>query len=272
MDVVFFFSGGASSMKAVLESPDHGTKYRVVGAVTNAPKDEAPKGWDIAAQRGIGVEYIDPAEFATRALFYQRAAEVVRGIGTDMVGLSGWLRKYSIVDNPFLAEYARRIINVHPADLSVLISALETGTLADIGTERLNEIKLYARDTQLVSSEKWRRVFTGDDAVTAAVMFGEDEVCSTIHSVTAGCDEGPILVQSARLTVDTKFVNKMLERNAFGRIADYARGLQDEMKTKCDGPAFCEALALLADGRMAVGDSFAELDGKPLPYGGYRMG
>ena len=44
MQTVFFFSGGASGMKAVLESPDHGSVYRVSGAVTNKPKAEAAKG------------------------------------------------------------------------------------------------------------------------------------------------------------------------------------------------------------------------------------
>jgi hypothetical protein len=124
---------------------------------------------------------------------------------------------------------------------------------------------------KFLSSGKWRRLYTGDDAVGMAVLFGESEVCSTIHSVTAECDGGPILVQSKRLAVDKGFVDKMLARNAFDKISNYAHELQGKMKVECDGPAFCEALRLLGEGRLGIGDDFATLDGDMLPYGGYQM-
>jgi len=275
MPVVFFFSGGASSMKAALESPDHGVAYRVVGAVANRDKNEAPVGWEIADAHRVHVEYINPQDLPTREGFYQVVLDYVRETTPDIVGLSGFLYKYSLVDEPFLGAYANRIINVHPADLSILASIGER-TAWDLGRMGTEQRKIHMRDYPYehgVSMVKagCKRLFTGDDPVAMAVLFGEKEVCSTIHSVTDVCDGGPILVQSKRLPVDTAFVDKMLARNALDRISAYAHELQGRMKTECDGPAFCGALRLLAEGRMGIGDDFVTLDGKTLPYCGHQL-
>ena len=274
MDVIFFFSGGASSMQGVLESPDHGRIYRVVGALTNRTEKQAAKGYDIARQFGVEVVHLDPQDFDSRVDFYRAVAERVDAFEPDVVGLSGWLKKYSMISDPFLTAYGNRIVNVHPADLSVL-AELNGQHPLDIGRKNLkisraantnhDRVRIYRAD------RGWERMLTGDDAVNLAVLLGEKEVCSTIHSVTDECDGGPILVQSKRFPVDTGFVDEMLRRNALDRIADYAHGLQGEMKTKCDKPAFCTALKLLAESTVGIANDFVTRDDKPMPYGGYQM-
>jgi phosphoribosylglycinamide formyltransferase-1 len=275
MDVVFFFSGGASSMKAVLESPGHGKLYRVAGAFTNMPRGEAEKGYGIAEEHGLKVEFLDPdAGFRGRKHFYREVLPKVAEMEPDVVGLSGFLGKYSIIGDPLLAAYRNRILNVHPADLAVVAKSegRQPWRPLDIGRNVIREIRLYLNNVLYGKSDRdFRRLYTGDDAVTMAVLFGEDDVCSTIHSVTEELDGGPILVQSKRLPVETEYVEKMLGRNAIGKVVEYAHELQGRMKSECDGPAFCKALELLAAGRMGIDDDFVTLDGEILPYGGFQM-
>ncbi len=277
MKVVFFFSGGASSMKAVLE--ENANVYKVIAALTNMPEPEAAKGRQIASGYNVDVVTVNASEFGSRKQFYEAVAKEVDNISPDVIGLSGFLGKYSIIDEPLLGAYANRIINVHPADLSI-VANLNGKHPLDIGRNELSQYRRHSlRDVpvdkarKMIKDGNWKfsRLYTGDDAVAMAVLFGEDKVCSSIHSVTAECDAGPVIVQSKRLPVDTKFVDKMLGRNALGRIMSYAHELQGRMKTECDGPAFCEALRLLATGRMGIGDDFVTLDREMLSYGGYQM-
>jgi folate-dependent phosphoribosylglycinamide formyltransferase PurN len=274
MNVVFFFSGGASSMKAVLESSEHGTFYQVVGAITNRSQEKAERGWGIANDHGIKPIWFDPKKYETREKFYEAVTYTVEEMRPDIIGLSGFLYKYSLIANPFLRVYKNRILNVHPADLAIIYKAQEGKHPLDIGRDKLvkrNEVNSLPDSVKTLIKSGWRRIYTGDDAVNMAVLFGEKEICSSIHSVTEDCDAGPILVQSKREVVDREYVEKMLKRNAFDRIATYAHDLQEKMKTECDGPAFCKALELLAKGNIGIDDNHVTLDGKILPYGGYQI-
>lgn len=276
MRVLFFFSGGASSMKAVLESPEHGKIYQVVGTFTNRPEERAAKGYAIAKDHDIRRFYIDPNLFPSREGFYKEVTSVVDDVGPDIVGFSGFLGKYSIIVDPFLSAYKNRIINVHPADLSI-IAFLEGRKPWNVGRDGVKRNKKYVGDFDYKEAVKliksgWKKLYTGDDAVNMAAFFGESNACSTIHSVVEEEDMGSILVQSKKMPINTKFVDKMLGRNASDRVADYAHKLQERMKTECDGPAFCKALELLGTGRMGIDDDHATLDEEDLPYGGYQMG
>lgn len=272
MKVAFFFSGGASSMKAVLESPEHRKLYNVVGALTNTDPGVSKKGRDVADQFKIPYVYLKPYHFQKRRDFYEAVTREMGEMKADVIGLSGWLEKYSIISDPLLEEYKKRILNVHPARLSI-VAYLQGKRPLELGTD---ELKKRRRDLQGITTEKhlaqgWKRLYTGDDAVNMAVLFGEEDVCSTIFSVDSGEDTGVILVQSQRHPVDRKYVDKMLNRNAFDKVMEYGHDLQNRTKIECDGPAFCKALELLGRGRMEVFDDHVDLDGKHLPYGGFQM-
>jgi len=120
LKIVFFFSGGASSMKAVLESEGQRKDYQVVCSFTNASLEEAVGGYKVAHENEIEIEYIEPRKAASRQDFYETITERMEKYEADVVGLSGWLRKYSLMCDPFLSEFSCRILNVHPADLSII--------------------------------------------------------------------------------------------------------------------------------------------------------
>lgn len=281
MKVVFFFSGGASSMKAVLEDPSYkDSNYVVAAAVTNRVPKYSEKGRGIAADHKIPVVHLNTDEYERneegRSRYYkEQVTPALKEIGPNIIGLSGFLKKFSLMPREFVnGEYKNKIINVHPADLSIL-SLLEGEDPIDLGREYVNKHRRqtntsYYKELVKLFHSGFDKVYTGYDAVILAVMLGENEVCSSVHSVAEKVDEGPILVQSKRLPVDKK-IDNLRSRKAYGAIVDYARELQDEMKTECDGPAFREALKLLADDRMVVEDNVVYLDGQPLPYGGVQL-
>ncbi len=276
MNVVFFFSGGASSMKAVLESPDHGSLYKVVGAVTNRPREKAERGWGVADDHDIDTVYINPFEFEERRDFYQQVTDVVDEMNPEVVGLSGFLKKHSIIVDPFLTKYENNIWNVHPADLAIYTFFPNNENAIDIGRAGVQKgrMDLGDRPRHLIKRDldyRYMPAFRGDDAVRMAVLLGEDKVCSTIHVVEKEVDRGKIVVRSPHLDVDTKFVNKYINRNNYEIVMDYGGELQDRMKTECDVSAFLKALELKAKGLLEVKDDLVYYDGKVLPFGGFKM-
>jgi folate-dependent phosphoribosylglycinamide formyltransferase PurN len=277
MKVVFLFSGGASSMKAVLESPGHGELYRVVAAVTNRPEEKAPVGWDIARNYDLGPMFINPFRYKKREDFYKYVTSSLDLIGPHVVGLSGWLKKFSIISDPLLSvpRYKDRIFNVHPARMGIVVP-FESKQAWNRGRDEVMRKKrdishLDIEDALEFIRDGWKRLYIGDDAVSMSALFGEKETCSTIHVIEEEIDGGKIVVQSKRKPIDTEYVEEKLARNALGEVISYAHGLQDEMKEECDGPAFIEFLELAATGRLGIGSKTVFLDWEPLPYGGYQM-
>ncbi len=277
--VVFLFSGSASSMQAVVNNLNHGKKYQTVAAISNYPmQGRAEAGWAFAKENNITTHFHDPGSFDTRKMFYKDLVRKLKDIGPDIICLSGYMGDKSIICEPFFGEYRNMVLNVHPADTSI-IAPLNGRELVEIGNAELRKIMRrcrtedYHKPMDLVLNKGWDRAFMGDDAVFTAIMHGESEVCSSIHSVIERTDAGANLVQSKRKQVETDKVKKWLAPtwSSYKLVGDYAHRLQDEMKTDCDGPAFCLALEFLADERMKIFDDHVTFDGKPLHYGGYQM-
>jgi folate-dependent phosphoribosylglycinamide formyltransferase PurN len=278
--VAWLFSGGASSMQAAVNSPKHNSKYQTVVAVSNYPsKGRAEAGWDFAAKNNITTLYQDPGAFQNRKAFYE---DLIRRLGDfrpDIICLSGYTGDKCIICEPFFGAFKNMMLNVHPADTSI-IAPLNGRKLVDIGNYELKKIMErhtesdYHDPMDKVFNQGWDRAFMGDDAVFTAIMHGEIEVCSSIHSVIERTDAGANLVQSKRKQVDRDKIDKWLATtwSSYKLVGEYAHGLQDEMKTDCDGPAFCQALEFLADDRMKIFDDHVDMDGNPLPYGGHQMG
>lgn len=275
MKVMFFYSGGASSMKAALEGEDNKNLYEVVGAATNQPQEVAPNGWDVAIQHGIPIVHLNPKEFKTREDFYAGLKEEVDDINPDIIGLSGWLKEYSIISDPLLSAYT--IVNVHPARLSVIVP-FENKNAWDHGRAYVHETRMHidGLDSEKAAAmysigDSWHRLYAGDDAVTMAMLFGEQRTCSTIHLVEKKVDEGKILVQSEPEELDPGFVERMLNRNNVERIVKRAKKVQDGMKERCDVPAYTEFLRLAARGYLGTRGNTVFLNDNPLPYGGFQL-
>jgi len=177
MGVAVLFSGGASALKHLLEKdPRLNVKYRFVGALTD---NKSAAGIELARQAGIPVEIFDYRDFIqerrstftdahARQQYFERVVEKLAVWQPDIVMLSGFML---IVREPLLSAYKHRILNVHPADLTIL-------------------------------DDEGRRKYTGMDAVAEAIHAGEKQTRSTIHLVTEEVDGGPIVVLSDPLAVE----------------------------------------------------------------------
>ncbi|MBT6034068.1 MAG: hypothetical protein HOH01_00575 [Candidatus Jacksonbacteria bacterium] len=174
--VVVFFSGGASALRYLAkEDNNFGVGYKIVGAFTDKPD---ASGRALARAHGIEVARLDfrawskqrgtkRNDMTVRADYFDEVSQLIAGFKADIIMLSGFML---ILKGQILVDYAGKILNVHPADLTVL-------------------------------DEDGRRKYRGDDAVRLAMEVGATSTCSTVHFVTDGVDEGAILVVSDPLPV-----------------------------------------------------------------------
>src|SRR3989344_8332752 len=90
LKVVPFFSGGASSAKAMYNDPNHGRLYEVVGAFTDRPRDEkslrgrrliqeifhAPL-LELSRKDFYDREELDPQDPGSRKKYYEEVARMI---------------------------------------------------------------------------------------------------------------------------------------------------------------------------------------------------
>ena len=268
MNVVVFFSGGASSLKAMLDDKNYGRLYCVTGAYTD--KSDA-KGRQLCRRYGIPDLFINRKEFYSqhglnpnyldsRKKFYEMIAREIEQFRPDLICLSGYMH---ILTDPILTEYESRILNVHPADLTVLSGP--TSSRLDVSQLPSKEVR------KLVKLNNLARKFKGENAVYDAITAGEESTRSTIHIVIEDFDEGPIIVQSKDFPIDSS-VCKKVSQGLFDDLKQYASKLQDTMKTEGDVPAYLKALEFITNGRFSIDDETLFLDNKELPYCGFRLG
>ncbi len=276
MKVAVFFSGGASSMQAMLKDPNHGVVYEIVAAFTN--KDECA-GIGVAEDAGIPVlqrnfkkfcqeKGIDPKDLRKRSAYYEAVIEELAPYKPDVVCLSGFTGPGSIIVEPMLTEYADRILNVHPADLAILASKETAG--CDV--RRLYTGNLSSEQVVLLMAENnLERRYKGEDAVYDAVISGEEYTRSSVHIARKEFDEGPLLVQSKRFPVRKEWVERKIRQRNFRAIRKYADQLQETMKWEGDGPAYLKALELISQGKIAVKGNAVYLEGEELPWRGLGL-
>ncbi len=231
LQVIPLFSGGASGARyCELNDPRYGEAYEFPVAFTT---DADTHGID---RLDAPVEAVDIHDFYAehgaamdnmdvRAKYDRHLRDRIAEYDPDLLMLSGYM--WILTDN-LVGEWPA--INVHPADLRV--------------------------------REDGARKYTGADAVHDAVVAGEEETRSSVHLVTEGVDEGPLLVVSPPLPVDREQVS---QRDG-EELRQYVDEHQEEMKEECDGPAFVQALHLLADGEVALDGGKAMVAGERGPY------
>jgi len=164
------------------------------------------------------------------------------GIKFDLIVLGGYMR---IVREPLLEDFPDRIINVHPADLTIL------------------------------NSEE-KRKYVGGNAVYDALKAGEKATRSSVILVDEGTDHGEIITMGNSVSIDSKFSEMPIE--------EYAKEHQDKQKRESDWPALTTALELIADGRVALGEKRNHFNEwrtvyiknhigifNPMPYGGLEV-
>ncbi|AKK02649.1 phosphoribosylglycinamide formyltransferase [Corynebacterium epidermidicanis] len=145
--VVIMASGTGSLMEALIAAS--GDKYEVVGVVT----DRQCPAVDKAQRAGIAVRTVSFTAGDDRSAWNIALRDAVAEHNPDIVVSAGFMR---IVGPEFLAEFAGRMINTHPA---------------------------------LLPS------FPGAHAVPDALAYGVRVTGSTVHVVDEGVDTGRILAQ-----------------------------------------------------------------------------
>jgi len=183
--VVVLVSGTGSNLAALLAAhgdPTYGA--RVVAVVSDT--DQAP-ALAKAQAAGVATAVVAPADFPDRAAWDAALARTVEVFDPELVVLAGFMR---ILGEPFLARFAGRVVNTHPA---------------------------------LLPS------FPGAHGVRDALAYGVRVTGCTVHLVDAGVDTGPIIAQRAVEILDgddeaglherIKAVERELLVDVVGRLA-----------------------------------------------------
>lgn len=286
MDCIAFASTSGTNVEALHKSAE-GYRIRAVfcdkkcGAMERAEKqlklpviyESGVKfcgTWSKAAKQGEQAleEYIKKCE-DYETIVAQKLKDYAKehDFNIDMVFLAGYMR---IVRAPLLEAFSDKMINIHPADLSVI-------------------------------DHKGKRLYDGDNAVVKAIIAGEPATYSSAHLVTPELDGGEMIVRSKPLEVNTK--NTALELivdltsfeikhgrdinqtllgfkpqypSSYNTLIDFADQHQSKQKECCDWPAFTLAARMISEGRIAISEKRNKhglrdvyVDDEKMGYKGY---
>lgn len=242
LKVLALFSGGASGIRYLVEeSAEKTDDFEIVAGIADA--DDC-SGIEVFERRNLPVEVIrgnrtsgkQSEKTESKKSYFERLTAAAGRYEADLILLSGFMR---IVKDPLLSSYEGRIINVHPADLS----------LEEDGT----------------------RKYRGTDTVYRTISSGNEEIRSTVHIVTAGIDQGPILVLSEPVPINRNLVQTLTKFNK-KTIRYYADVIQEWMKWSCDGPAIQKCLSLISERKVGLHEGKVFLKGeKGFTRGYYDM-
>lgn len=219
MRVVVFFSGNASSLKYLLEEGSSiNQSYEIVGAFTD--RKDAP-GIKLVKAANIKLQCLDHRDWCrkrevtvtslgNRRKYFDDVSRLIKSFEADVIMLSGFMM---IITNPLLKEYKFRILNVHPADLTIL--------------------------------ESGKRKYVGMNVVAKAIAdcgslmgYGK-EIRSTVHLVTKEVDGGPILFTSPPISLNRKDdpvkLQERMKRECDGPAYDKSLNFLAKSRTKIWG-------------------------------------
>ena len=165
-------SGSGSNLQALIDAIESGQLPDVEIALVVSNKADAP-GLQRALRHKLPAIYLPwnrptPTEAAEMAESEAQLAALLRLFQVDLIVLAGWMR---ILSAPFLAQFPRRVINLHPA------------LLPDSGTGEI----YTTRDGTTIP------VFRGLHAVRQALQANIPTTGSTVHYVTPTVDAGPVI-------------------------------------------------------------------------------
>ena len=254
MRVACFVSGSGTNARKIIErstKPDF--QYEVALIFTEVRDDRYYKSGkkmcrakDIAEEHSIPYECEDIRDFyrsrghktrrdlSLRPEFDRLVVEKVKPHEIDVIALAGYM---SITTRPLLEAYDGRIVNVHPADLSIM--------------------------------EGGDRRYVGIHVVRDAILAGERELRSSTHVVREEVDRGEILVISEPLPMELPAGVELglLERDEelLEKVVDEH---QDKLKEQGDWVIYPLTLQMIAEGRFALdGQGVMQFDGKKVPRG-----
>ena len=155
--VVVLVSGGGTNLQAIIDAikADKITNAELVGVISN---NKTVKSLDRAKAAGIPAVSVSPKDYADRAVFNDALLAKVDEFAPDLVVLAGFL---VAIPEAMVKKYSNRIINIHP---SLIPSFCGVGYYG---------LKVHEK----------------------ALERGVKVTGATVHFVTEGMDEGPIIAQ-----------------------------------------------------------------------------
>lgn len=197
------FSGNASAIRDLEnDDPDWNHRYEVVGSLTDV--DDVP-GMLFFKKENIPCHYIDrsiypPPEvcMSKRDRYFDEIKDVIDYYAPDYIVFSGFM----LIAPPwFVRSFERKIINVHPTDLS-----------------------------RIDANGKRKYAGRGDVAIQKVLDDGMTTIRSTVHFVEeGGVDEGEIIAHSRPCTISPKDTAQTLQER-LKLIAD-GDALKNALKT-----------------------------------------
>lgn len=198
--VVVLVSGGGTNLQAIIDAikADKITNAELVGVISN---NKTVKSLDRAKAAGIPAVSVSPKDYADRAAFNDALLAKVEEFAPDLVVLAGFL---VAIPEAMVKKYSNRIINIHP---SLIPSFCGVGYYG---------LKVHEK----------------------ALERGVKVTGATVHFVTEGMDEGPIIAQKP----------VMIEED------DTAEVLQQRVMEQAEWIILPKAIDDIANGRIAVVD------------------
>jgi len=254
MKVACFMSGSGTNTRKIIERSEEGdSAYMVVLIFTEVRDDRLTRrgekrcrAKDIAGEHGIAYECVDIRDFyrskghrtrrdlSIRPEFDRMVLGKVEPYDIDVIANAGYM---SIMTEPLLERYSGRIVNVHPADLSIM--------------------------------EGDERKYVGIHVVEEAILAGEKELRATTHVVRERVDYGEILVRSEPIPVQLpEGVSLETLRQDKELLKSVVSEHQDRLKERGDWVIYPLTLQMIAEGRFTLdGEGNVYLDGKLAPKG-----
>lgn len=157
--VVVLVSGGGTNLQAIIDAMEAQTikNAELVGVLSN---NKTVKSLERARNAGIPAVSVSPKDFPDRAAFHEALLAKVEEWKPDLIVLAGFL---VAIPEAMVHKYDSRIINIHP---SLIPSFCGVGYYG---------LKVHEK----------------------ALERGVKVTGATVHYVTEGMDEGPIIAQKA---------------------------------------------------------------------------
>ncbi|SMB90650.1 phosphoribosylglycinamide formyltransferase [Deinococcus hopiensis] len=156
MNLAFLASHGGSAARFLIETCRDGRLNATPVALASNNSRSPALAW--AREAGLRTAHLSGAKYADEDALDAAIASFLRDSGADTLVLSGYMKA---LGPRVLSAYAGRLVNVHPS---------------------------------LLPRHGGRGMY-GDRVHEAVLASGDTESGATVHLVTAGIDEGPVLAQ-----------------------------------------------------------------------------
>lgn len=198
--VLVLVSGGGTNLQAIIDAITDGkvTNTELVAVISN---NKGVKSLERAEKAGIPAICVSPKDYDDRARFNEALLEKIDEYEPDLLVLAGFLVK---IPEIMVSKYSNRIINIHP---SLIPSFCGVG-------------------------------YYGLKVHEGALERGVKLTGATVHFVTEGMDEGPIIIQKAVSVED----------------GDTAEILQKRVMEQAEWKILPQAIDDIANGRIVVVD------------------